>query len=816
MNIIDNDTTAEGQHQMGAHALTVRKQNAANVRRLGANVTVIAYGERRPRHRWTAWQTEPQTDAEFEALPWDRAGAFGIVNGFGGWRCLDLDADKGGGANPVPKETVLTLLAAMGLPPDYRWVERSQSGNGWHVWIRCPDDFPEGFTARAEGKKGIFVGESRDGSFKQLELRWSDHQTVVSASIDKALWAHGLPQAPPATVEVDKVIAAFLAVARPKQPQEAPTRVEGRGTNTDLPGDDFNARGDVAALLERHGWRCLGTHAVEGREVSDWRRPGSTGDHAHATYGRFPGVFYVFSPNCAPFEMNKGYSAFAVYTLLNHGGDFKAAATALRQEGYGKQPAPALVKSRRHTQVAYAERLTHLYGDRIRYVDDYKRWAVYDDSRWNLDTSGDSVWLQGLTKNTLDETYEAARLIKENTLEETNQKQDEFRKEVLKKANQNQIGGIISLARSEPGIRVTPDDLDADPYLFNVRNGTLNLETGELRPHDPADLITKLAPADYDPDAECPRWLSFLNRIMDGDTELVGYLQRLAGYAMAGTGRDQSLSIFYGSGANGKSTFLETVAAMLGDYWTKTPTQTLMQRNRGGIPNDLAALKGARFVTANEIPAGGKLDVATVKDLTGEDTITARFLYGELFSFRPVFTLVIYGNHKPQIDGDDYGIWRRVHLVPFTVQIPEHERDSRLREKLINQEAPGILNWMLAGFQAWNKEGLNPPESILAATEEYREEMDSVSQFIGQCFDFVANGELRTSEIMEVYDAWYEAEEGEWRGARKSRTAIGEALTKRGIGTRRSGGIFRTGIQLSEEGQRLRHAAGRLSLSRGN
>lgn len=803
-------TLEDGSHPLplaGPEDRTERWRLARLAHNAGANISAVVDAKtKRPWGQWRRWQDERQTDDDFRKLRLGEVEAFGIFNGPGHWRAFDLDATKGG--PPIPREPLNVVLSALGVPLDYPWAERSQSGRGWHVWIRCSDELPERFAGGGDGAKSVYRGESLDGSFDHLELRWQSGHTVVAASYDTTLWTNSAPNSPPAMVAAANVVAAFLAVAqpppeRPNPNPERPERAEGRDSNTDLPGDDYSARGDHGGLLRRHGWTLHKTRHEEGREVTEWQKPGSTGDHGHATYNHMPGIFYVFSSEAAPFEMYGSHDGFGLYAWLEHGGDFRAAAADLRRQGYGKPVDPALLRPD-HTQVGYAERLTYLYGDRLRYVEDRKRWAIYDDARWMIDPTEDSIALQRLTKTMLDETWEAAA---GNPM---------VREEVARKKSRDNIGSIISLARSEPNIATNLAYFDTDPFAFNVQNGTLNLQTGELRPHSPTDLITRLSPVAYDATATCPQWLAFLHRIMGGNTDVIGYLQRLAGYAMAGTGRDQSLSIFYGEGANGKSTFLETLASMVGSYYKKTPTQTLLTRNRGGIPNDLAALKGARFVTANEIPAGGKLDAATVKDLTGEDTITARFLNAEWFDFRPVFTLVIYGNHKPDIDGSDDGIWRRVHMVPFSVQIPEHERDSRLREKLLAEEAPGILTWMLEGFRAWNERGLDPPEAILSATKEYREDMDSLSRFIEQCFHFTANDELTTSEITRVYDAWHEAELGERRGARKSVTAIGEALTKRKVGRRKSNGaIIRTGIKLSDDGQQLadgRHPSQRMGL----
>jgi putative DNA primase/helicase len=266
------------------------------------------------------------------------------------------------------------------------------------------------------------------------------------------------------------------------------------------------------------------------------------------------------------------------------------------------------------------------------------------------------------------------------------------------------LRAMVDLARSEPGIHVSPDDLDRDPWRLNVLNGTLDLRTGELEPQDPDDLITKLAPVEYDPEAKCVTWLGFLDRIMDGNQDLIDFLQRAAGYSLTGETTERVLFVLHGVGRNGKTTLLESLQAVLGEYAKVMAAEMLMARkNDGGIPNDVAALKGARLVTASEAEEGTRLGEAKVKQLTGGDTITARFLYGEFFSFRSEFKIWLATNHKPDVRGTDKAIWDRLPVVPFSVRIPDEEVDARLPQKLLDAVAwhPRVGGSGMPGLAAW-------------------------------------------------------------------------------------------------------------------
>ncbi len=315
------------------------------------------------------------------------------------------------------------------------------------------------------------------------------------------------------------------------------------------------------------------------------------------------------------------------------------------------------------TDTANAERFEQSWNDRIRYVPTWRKWLLWDGTRWVKD---DSNLIMELGKETARRIYEEGVAITDEKLRIS------IAKHSGKSQQAERLKAMINLATSIPSLVVKASQLDADPMLLSVANGVLDLRTGQLRLAKPEDLITKQSPVQFDPNAQCPRFESFVRDAMNGNEELIAYLQRVMGYCLTGLTDEQCLFFFYGGGANGKSTFLNVLKDVLGDdYCKQTPSDTLMVKKNGrNSTNDIARLVGVRSVLSNEVEEGSRLSESFIKEMTGGDAISARFLYAEYFEFTPEFKIIIAGNHQPVIRGDDTGIWRRLHLVPFTVTIP--------------------------------------------------------------------------------------------------------------------------------------------------
>jgi putative DNA primase/helicase len=315
-----------------------------------------------------------------------------------------------------------------------------------------------------------------------------------------------------------------------------------------------------------------------------------------------------------------------------------------------------------------------------------------------------------------------------------------------------------------------PDQFDRDTFLFNAQNGTIDLRTGGLKPHDKNDLITKISPAKYilnegeepgcgqfDLSEVAPLWAKFLCRVTNDDPELMSFLQRAAGYALTGDTSEHCLFFLHGDGRNGKSVFLNTLEYVLGDYGSVARPDVLMAKKYGdGIPNEIAALVGVRFVSTTETGSGKRFAEAMLKQYTGGDTISARFLHAEFFTFKPQFKIFLASNHKPVIRGQDVAIWERIYLIPFTAYIPPEERDKRLGEKL-KKEADGILRWAVEGCLMWQRDGLNPPDIVRAATEEYKREMDVLAEFIEDRCYLNATARATSAAMRKEYLDWCES-----------------------------------------------------------
>jgi P4 family phage/plasmid primase-like protien len=399
------------------------------------------------------------------------------------------------------------------------------------------------------------------------------------------------------------------------------------------------------------------------------------------------------------------------------------------------------------TDLGNAERIESFWGKDLRYVHELERWHCWDGQRWKqdrqdlvIDRAGQMVRAFTRQAEALGDEERRGRLLKH----------------AMRSESQGKLRAMLSLA--QPRLAISQNELDSHRWLLNAKNGTLDLTTGELHSHRRSDFITQISPVRFDPSADCPRWMTFLHEVMGGDEEMVGFLRRAVGYSLSASMSEQVFFILMGRGSNGKTLFIDQIRSILGDYAKQADFSTFLKQDSPTVRNDLARLQGARFVAAVEADPSRPLDEVAIKQFTGGDVVTCRYLYREHFEYRPVFKLWLAANSLPIIRGTDPGIWRRIILIPFNVSFSGNVRDRGLQGKL-QAELPGILTWALKGFQDWNRVGLGVPDTVLEAVEAYRAKMDAVGGFISEC---CTTGDAATAKAGELYDAYRDwvAQEG--------------------------------------------------------
>ena len=452
------------------------------------------------------------------------------------------------------------------------------------------------------------------------------------------------------------------------------------------------------------------------------------------------------------------------------------------------------------TELGNAERFADEYSNRLRFVSELKAWIECDGSRFRFVSEERAYQLMKLIVRCID--CEVLR-------EKDSDKRLALKKWAIQSEKKSVMANSLSLAEKEECLTVSANQLDRNPWLITVQNGTIDLRTGELRESDTEDLITKQVPVLFDLSATCPRWITFLERVIP-DSGLRLYLQKAVGYSLTGQTTEQIMFFLYGLGQNGKSVFINIVEALLGgkdseeNYAAKMASDSVMASkwgNQGGNTPELVKLRSARLVTVSEVSQGHKLNEALIKDLTGGDSITACAKYKAPITFRPTFKLWMYGNYKPNINGTDEGIWRRIKLVPFSVTIPSEERDNHLEDKLL-AELPGILNWALEGCLKWQKEGLGEPEVVADAVKEYREDQDIFGGFLSENCEVGPAFQVSASDLFAAYVAWCKRAEMYVH----TQTSFGRNLTQRGFGSEKRGGnAYRVGLRLTTEARKLNH-----------
>ena len=670
-------------------------------------------------------------------------------------------------------------------------MTRTYSGN-YHVAYRC--EVVDGNTKLARG--------IRDDQEKTLiETRGEGGYAIVPPSEGYTAKKGELHQVRLVTPSQRGLL---LSVARSfdEMPAASTAQRTQQQTSTTRPGDDYNGRGDWRAVLQGHGWQQV--TAFGNKE--GWRRPGKKqGISATWNYDG-SGKFYVFSTNASPFDSETGYSPFAVYALLEAGGDFDAAARELAQAGYGENRAMASDRSEPAkesnddvdsadpvlaefmlTDTGNAQAFVYQHADRIRYHKPSGQWYQWRGHHW--DWCEESYPASLLTATMIERNLAGYKAKLAEDLK------DAYLKYTSKNTNRTRLNAALELAKQHKPMEWTRrTELDAKPTLLACPNGVIDLESGQLVDGNREDNITRAIPVEFRTEATAPRWLQFLSEIFDNDQDLIAYVQRAVGYSLSGDTREQCLFFNWGTGRNGKTVFQNTLLKMLGEYGATAQFSTFELVRGDRQTNDLANLRGKRLVVAAESGEGKRLDESRIKQLTGGDTVRCRLLYAQEFEYSPAYKIWLATNHKPTIRGTDYGIWRRIHLVPFEVQFTDQTADKNLQPKLL-AELPGILSWAVQGYQEWAQRGLCPPARVTEATNDYRSEMDVLGKFLDECTTPDPLGVEGAAALYKAYKCWAEVN-GE---SPISKTMFGRDLSNRpGIQKRKRTYVEYLGIRLVE------------------
>lgn len=439
------------------------------------------------------------------------------------------------------------------------------------------------------------------------------------------------------------------------------------------------------------------------------------------------------------------------------------------------------------TDVFNASRFSQKFAGQLAYVPQRKLWMEFDEHCWKADENRFVMQKAiELTKDFLLDSsmlmMQAHKLTSKDAQKQAIEEASSLAQHAIKCQSKKSLDALLAIAQTETSLCVHNANFDADNNLFGVRNGVIELDTMQFRDGKPDDFITKQSCAEYDAKATCENWEKFLEQVQP-DAEVRKWLQKFLGYAMSGTGKEQIFAVFYGNGSNGKGVTINTLKPVFGDYFKTAQFDTFVVKDKSQIRTDIAVLNKSRIVIANEGADGAKLDEGIVKQMTGEDEITTRFLYGAEFSFKPSFINILVTNHKPVITGTDNGIWRRVVLVPWSVLITKDKADKNLSEKLA-KEQNGILNWLLKGYQLYKEEGLTLPSILANANESYRKDSDVLGAWLEEDCDIEQGNWESTSELYKAYEAWSKRS-----GHRAmSQKTLGDKFRERGFETAKKKG----------------------------
>lgn len=746
-------------------------------------VPVKTDGTKRPNGAWKQYQTGRATTNELHTwFTTPDTNGLGLVTGAisGNLEMLEVE---GRAADRIIELKQLAQDSGLGdlwERVTTGWFELSPSG-GYHWFYRLTTDVP-GNTKIAQAANKETIAETRgEGGFVVISPTAG---TVHPTGRPWARLAGGPTTIPTITPsEREALHAVFAQLDETPEPAPAQPAVDLFGTTrstTDglAPGDDYENKTDWAEILT--GWDLV----MQRGRTRYWRRPGKTDPGFSATTGRAEDRdrLYVFTTS-TQFTAGTPYTKFGAYALLNHNGDHSTAASELRKNGYGSEPkrtvtpaplaatTPAtpvgglpavdgtaalatvhnLVDHRADREPAVtlqrsddgnALALVDDYGHLLRYNPDRGRWLAWNGNVWQWQPAGGGI--------ARERAKDIARALPDDGVEAKNHK----RRALSAKGTTD----MLAQAQTDPRITVSIDELDAHAWELNTPGGIVDLRTGNLLPADPAKLHTRITSCAPDFTADPTLWEQFLATTFPQDG-IAPYMQRLVGYSAVGEVREHILPFAHGSGGNGKGVFLEAIKGVLGAYATTTPNGFLMATNYAPHTTEIARLSGQRMVICSEVNEEDKFDEAKVKALTGGDSLTARFMRQDDFTFKPTHQLWLMGNHQPAVESGGRSFWRRLRLIPFTQEVPEDQIIEDLQGILARDHGPTILAWIAQGAAAYAAGGLQEPDGVKAATEDYAHSVDTVGRFIEDECTLYPNPtknhpHTTVAALRNAYDAW--------------------------------------------------------------
>jgi P4 family phage/plasmid primase-like protien len=719
------------------------------------------------------WTVNPVNDALLSRQP---KNAFGFVSESSSdnnitrrcWFPIDVDPIRPSGVSATKEERDLARavtnemcvkLGELGFT-DNMYVGGT-SGNGFHCLIRI--DMPNDDVTRdllRDCLKGLnaLVGTGKvdiDPKVFNASRILKAYGTIARKGIndEKRPWRMSRLSYVPDQIEVaPRELLEKLAALAPKggNPKRA---VE------DKPLGPWTGENLQKYIAEGTDWDCVRQETKKANEVCRWiGRCVNDDTHTDAAIILHTDGWWsygCFHASCDHFR----HEQFKAYWLEHKG---KYTFPMVKREsgmpdGFAVESLFNVIEETPRAEEGNAERLTWRYKNQFLYCPQ-RDWYAWDGKRWKHDGVSAITLASIATVRKIHEELNRALAIAD--CDPTTKEGKEEIEEIIKsykgwaKTSEGHARLEAMASIGEKFLPVELDRFDQDRMLFNCANGTIDLKTSELCPHRREDYITTTSPVEYDPTAECPLWMDFLSDVTAGNGELIRYLQRAVGYSLTGLTVEHCMFILWGTGRNGKSTFLEVIQHLMGEYSKAAHMNTFMQKKQDeGIPNDLAALASARFVAAMESDDGKRLAEAKIKQITGGDTVTARFLHKEFFQFQPQFKIWLGTNHKPTIYGTDEGIWRRIRLIPFEVYIPDSKKDETLTQKLIS-EAPGILNWALQGLEEYRLHGMMEPDIVKASTDDYRASQDWMTRFLGEVTEPSPEDNIPARKLYEKYADW--------------------------------------------------------------